>query len=522
MGRMPTKPPTIGVELCGTRAHAVLLAPRADALPGDPVDHTSEDSGGRSDPGGRSDTGPTVEAEVSIAAEVTACGEDPTAALDAALAALVRADRRAATAAQVCVATDAFERALETGIGLARVGCVRLGAGEEPGVPPFFGWPESLAAVAAHHRCLRGGCTYDATPLGEPQPAVIAATAEGLRAAGVEAVAVTAAFSPVDDRWETRLASRLAALLPGMDFSVSAPLGSVGVLPRENAAALNAALLPPARRLTTAAASVVRAHIPGARTFLTRCDATLMELPFARRFPVLALGSVAAARCRGAARLAGLATCVVADRETGRTAVVRDGRPVLSGRGQDILGVETSLAGVEWVLDPQAGQVPGTPRSLDPGPVRVTLVSAAEGRDHLAGADRVGADRAAAERAAAERAAVDRVGADRAAAERAAADRSAVERMAADRVVRAPRAGAVGAVGSRIAGYVDCIVPASGPGHDQALARARARAEQNAVMAGAAVPSVRIVGIDESPVAYVPGDLVRLRVTAAGELVPGG
>jgi hypothetical protein len=52
----------------------------------------------------------------------------------------------------------------------------------------------------------------------------------------------------------------------------------------------------------------------------------------------------------------------------------------------------------------------------------------------------------------------------------------------------------------------------------EALDEARAEAVDKAVAAGAEPGSVEIVDVEEVPLAYVPGNAVRVRVKAVGEL----
>jgi hypothetical protein len=55
-------------------------------------------------------------------------------------------------------------------------------------------------------------------------------------------------------------------------------------------------------------------------------------------------------------------------------------------------------------------------------------------------------------------------------------------------------------------------------GRDGAIAAATADAEQAAITAGAAANSLRVVDVEELPLAYLPGGAVRLRVKVTGDL----
>lgn len=389
------------------------------------------------------------------------------------LAELLASAPDAAQARGVAVATDVFERALTTRERLARIGCVRLAADTDDVVPPLFGWPgDLLAAVGGAHRTLRGGCRYDGTPLDPPSELDVAATARALADDDVEAVAVTAAFAPVDASAETQVGAALAAQLPGIPVALSHSLGSIGLLDRENTTALNATLLPLAGTVSTELADVVHRILPGVRPYLTRLDGTVMELPFARRFPVLTIGAIAGSRLRGLAHLAQTPDCLVVGRTGGRRwlAVIRDGEPNRSAQGQLVAGVRTSLPGVEL-------------SAVDDGDQAWGLAIQASG---WAETPRVAAD--------------------------ADAD------LPAQAPPQAGYAGAVGAARTHIAGYVDRLVPGGPSGGVAAVEFARQQAIEQAILTGAVEDSIEITAVDEHPLAYVPGDLVRLRVVATGQL----
>lgn len=80
------------------------------------------------------------------------------------------------------------------------------------------------------------------------------------------------------------------------------------------------------------------------------------------------------------------------------------------------------------------------------------------------------------------------------------------------------RAGAVGAASSRIVGLVDRIVSSGRSRDPEVIERAGRDAREQALLAGALEETIEVGEISESPLAYVPGDLVRLRVTATGRV----
>src|SRR5215510_5878366 len=71
--------------------------------------------------------------------------------------------------------------------------------------------------------------------------------ARRIRQSGIPWVAIAAIFSPLDPLCEDRAAEILREECPEAAFTRSRDLGRIGLLERENAALLNAALIPLAR-----------------------------------------------------------------------------------------------------------------------------------------------------------------------------------------------------------------------------------------------------------------------------------
>ncbi len=438
---------------------------------------------------------------------------------------LVSQAPEAAQARGVAIATGRFDVAVQDRVALARIACVRLQATAEDVVPALSGWPpELLGAVGGVTRVLRGGCGYDGTPLGAPTTDELDALALNLLAQQVEAIAVTAEFAPVDPSAEMDLGTGLAARLPGVPVALSHSLGSIGLIERENATALNAALLPLAARLTAELEHEVSQVLPGVRAYLVRLDGTLMELPFAHRFPVFTLGCLEASRLRGLARLAGQRDCLVAGLRAGRRwlNVVRGGEPGASARGQVIAGVPTCLAGLD-IVHVEAGELGWRLAGQMMGWLQASWV-AAHSDDDLPAAAPEQAALAGAVGAASTRIAglVDRIGPGRA-GHRTADHQSAWDASGAGGAgTGGAGSGGAGTDGARGGGPGSVSSVADGAGGARASRTAsepdRRLATERAILAGALEGTIEITAVEEVPLAYVPGDLVRLRVVATGEL----
>ena len=81
---------------------------------------------------------------------------------------------------------------------------------------------------------------------------------------------------------------------------------------------------------------------------------------------------------------------------------------------------------------------------------------------------------------------------------------------------------AIGAAIAQVGGEVDRVVSLEGRSREAVLDEAKQEAVDKAVAAGASRETVHIVDVEEVPLAYLPGNAVRVRVKAVGELAFGG
>ncbi len=254
---------------------------------------------------------------------------DPAAGIAGALEAVASAG----DVTRVALGTTHATNAIVQRQGLRRVTVLRLGAPGSTAVPPFAGWPRDLVeAVAGRVLVARGGVEVDGrtVPL---DPDEIKRFGES--AGDMGAIAVTGIFSPLDDGQE-REAFALLAEVTDLPVTRGHEVGGLGLLERENAAILNASLGEVMSGVIDgllAAAAKIGAHVP---TYLTQNDGTLMTPAFARRLPVLTIGSGPSNSLRGAAVLTGRTDCLVVDvgGTTSDVGALRQGFPRESAVGR--------------------------------------------------------------------------------------------------------------------------------------------------------------------------------------------
>ena len=229
---------------------------------------------------------------------------------------------------------------------LDTVGVLRLAAPSSLAVRPGAAWPEDLnETVIGAVAIVGGGYEYDGreiAPLDIDAIRRFAAECAG----NVSAVAVSCAFSPATFDHEFEAARILGDELgDGVAVSLSHQVGSLGLLERENATILNAALLGVAGRVVSGLSSALERHGISVESFLTQNDGTLMTADEASRFPILTVGSGPTNSMRGACALAGLTDALVFD--VGGTStdvgILVDGFPRESAFAVEVGGVRTNF-----------------------------------------------------------------------------------------------------------------------------------------------------------------------------------
>ena len=246
----------------------------------------------------------------------------------------------------VMIGTTHFINALVEARRLAPTAAVRLSLPAGASLPPMVDWPQRLVdAVRGRSYLCHGGHEFDGRHISELDEAELRRAAEDMGRAGVRSVAITSVFSPVNHEFEQRAAEIVAAELPDVAVSLSHEIGRVGLLERENATVINAALRELAAHIVDGLAASVSGAGISAPLYLSQNDGTLMDVDFARRYPVATFASGPTNSMRGAAALSGLDTCAVVDvgGTTTDVGVLSQGFPREAATAVSVAGVRTNF-----------------------------------------------------------------------------------------------------------------------------------------------------------------------------------
>ena len=440
--------------------------------------------------------------------------------------------------------------------GLDRVAVLRLAAPSSLGIPPGAAWPDDIrSGVIGTTAIIEGGHEYNGKEIASlDTEAVKLLAAEAIRTE-CRSIAVAGAFSPATTEHEIRAREILAAEL-GADFpvSLSYEIGSLGLLERENATILNAALLSVATGVVSGFEGALAQRHLDVDAYLTQNDGTLMMATEAGQYPVLTLGSGPTNSMRGACALAGVDDGIVID--VGGTSadvgILVGGFPRQSSAAVEVGGVRTNFrmpdlismglgggtivrnAGADLRIGPDSvGYGVATDAicvggdvltlsdiSLAAGrmtgfgdPVRVRTLDTGVVSDALAWVDEqisVVSDRMKSTRAALPLLAVG-----------GGAHLVPDEIPGVSEVIRPKHQSVANAYGAGIAeasGSIDRVYSYDTTSREECLDDARKLATDAAVRAGSDPDRVRITTVTEVPMTYVPGGGCRVMVKAAGPL----
>ena len=456
---------------------------------------------------------------------------------------------------QAMLGTTQCTNAIVERKGLAPIAILRIGAPATVGIPPMVDWADDIAAVCVDALIIEGGFEYDGKRLAEFDEAACRAFFEGVRGR-VEAVAVSSVFSTVRNDDELR-AAEIAREVLGEDVhvSISSEIGSMGLIERENATILNAALYDVARRFTEGfAQSLADKGVVNAEVYLSQNDGTLMTMEHARRYPILPIACGPTNSIRGASYLSRRddAIVIAGGGTTTDLGVLSHGFPRESGVAVTIGGVRTNfrmpdvvsigLGGGSIVRVADDGSVTVGPDSVGYAITERALVF---GGDTMTATDiavRLGmasvgdaslvadipqdvAERAMAVMRAMVEDAIDVMKVSSDPIDVVLVGGGAIvlpHELAGTAEVDAPEhagcANAIGSAISKVSGVYEALVDYDVTPRDEALAAARAAAVEAAVEAGAVRDTVEIIDAEDVPLAYYPGHTNRVKVKAAGDL----
>ena len=457
---------------------------------------------------------------------------------------------------QAMLGTTQCTNAIVERKNLASIGILRIGAPATTGIRPMVDWAEDIQKIAVGSTIIGGGFEYDGKELTPLDTEAAKAFFADMKAKGVKSIAISCVFSTVRNDHEVA-AANLCREVMGDDvhISISSEIGSMGLIERENATILNAALWQVAERFTEGFAKSLRDEgITNADVYLSQNDGTLMTMEHARRYPILTVACGPTNSIRGASYLSSLKDAVVVDvgGTTTDLGVIQNGFPRESSVAVTIGGVRTNfrmpdvisigLGGGSIVRIKDDGSVTVGPDSVGYEITKKALVFGGDvmtttdiavrlGMVELGDKSKVASiPQDVAEEAMAVIRALVEDSVDAMKVSNADVDLILVgggsiilpEKISGAASVLKPEhfgcANAIGSAISKVSGTYEKLMNYDELPREQSLEKAKKEAIELAVEAGAVRETVEIIEMEDVPLAYYPGNTNRVKIKAAGDL----
>ena len=454
---------------------------------------------------------------------------------------------------QVMIGTTQFTNAVVERRNLAATAAIRIARPAGRGLPPMLDWPADIAdAVGRHCYELDGGFLYDGRELAPLDDAQVDRALNDIAQRGIKDIAVASAFAPVNREHEDHVARRFVERFADARVTCSYPFGRLGLIERENAAILNAALRPLADSVVAALLAAIDQRGLRCPVYVSQNDGTLMSVDFVRQFPALTFASGPTNSLRGACRLTGLDNAVVVDigGTTSDIGILLNGFPRESNSVVDVGGVRTNFRMPDILAIGVGG---GSHVSADGAQIGPQSVGYRLNRDArvfggntltttdllvASGAVELGTPQFVAD--------LDRAVVERGLATIQSTLAKAIDTMKSSkqalpvilvgggailvtgdlatgapthRPVHAGVANAIGAAIAQIGGEAERFVSYAGEGRDAAIAKVTEAARQRAIVAGAVPSTLRVADIEETAVPYMEAGATRVRVKVIGDTV---
>ncbi|CAM4132014.1 hydantoinase/oxoprolinase family protein [Lederbergia lenta] len=435
---------------------------------------------------------------------------------------------------------------------LNKVGIVRICLPSGTTVPPLLGWPNDLVEkLHAKTVLIHGGYEFNGIPIADLDYDELKKSVDLFRGQ-VDSIAISGVFSPVLGDQEKEVARYFEKELPNIPVSISSEIGSIGLIERENATILNAALMTTISHVSNGFKRALQAEDIHANIFFGQNDGTLMTNEYAQKYPIYTIACGPTNSIRGAAHLSKEPNAIVVDigGTTTDIGVLANNFPRQTSLAVEVGGVRTNyrmpdiysigfgggtrvyLQEDAWTIGPESVGYQLTEKGIVFGGTELTTTDIAIGAGYmeiehtdLSRLASIPCEKIYPDFVTLIEKAIDRM-------KTSAEDLPVVlvgggasliptTLKGASRVIRpehAQVANAIGAALGDISGTVERIYSLENQSYQEVMEEAKAEAIEEAVNAGADPDKVEIILLEDFALAYLPGNAILVRVKAAGPL----
>lgn len=197
---------------------------------------------------------------------------------------------------------------------LNRIGAIRIGLPASSAIPIMTDFPNDLKTLLGKHLYMvHGGYEFDGrvlSPINEEEVKGYLLKMKG----DIESLAITGVFSKTIPDQELQVVTWAKEVLgEEIRISCSHQIGGLGLLERENATIINAALQGVASKMVKAFKETITHLGLSSQLFIGQNDGTLMSLGQVQDFPVLTISSGPTNSIRGAGALSKVENGIVID-----------------------------------------------------------------------------------------------------------------------------------------------------------------------------------------------------------------
>ncbi len=433
---------------------------------------------------------------------------------------------------------------------LNSVALIRIGKPSTTAIPPLVDWPEDFKAGAEIYATLvSGGFEFDGQVLEALNRDEIVAFCKEIRGK-VESVAISGVFSPVNKSHEEQVATWVKEELGDLPISLSSEIGSIGLLERENAAILNAALSTTCKTVAYGFQHALQQMGMHCRIFFSQNDGTLMSLAHTLKYPIFTIGCGITNSIRGASFLSRVKEAVILDigGTTTDIGVLQNGFPRESAVAANIGGIQTNFRMPDMIsIGVAGGTIVADDLTVGPQSVgyRITQKARIFGGDTITLSDIATKKNGAFPEYYDKVEALDDGFCEAAFLKVKQALEDGIDQMKTQKedvvvvltgggsvicpdrlqgvsqIIRPAHyksANAVGAALGQVSGEVERVFNLDRMTRKEALEQAYQEAKEKAVDSGAEEASIATLSCEDIPLAYLPGNAILIKVKVIGDL----
>ena len=452
----------------------------------------------------------------------------------------------------VMIGTTHFTNALVERKRLQKIAAIRLCLPASDSLDQMIGWPEDLVKTLNPIKFFaKGGYEVDGREISPLDSDEINRITDEIGKKDVDSIAINSVYSPLNSEMEEKAAEIISKKLPNIKISLSHAIGKVGLIERENATIINAALTKLAEEIIEAFETALKNLSITAPLYVSQNDGTLMRPEKVKSYPVLTFACGPTNSMRGAAFLSGIEESIIVDigGTTSDIGYIKQGFPRQSAVATDVGGVRTNFRMPDIVSIGLGGGsiVRENGNKIGPDSVGYLLTEKAKvfGGETLTTTDIAVAkynldigdpgliknlDNKIIENSKKQ---ITKLLEDSIDKMKTSAEEVPAIFVGGGTIINKEKvkgiseliipdnfavANAVGAALGQVSGEVDRVFHYDKLGRDKTIEEASKEAKEKAKEAGAIENTIEIMEINENPLAYLPGRSVRLQIKAIGDL----